>query len=349
MTTNTETLKKQLLLKTWYCFDCDSSKASRKNVSKVGLDKEDRDFLNDTTMSVDENFQEDQSVAGNTPTSAGTLTPIRESPNANTGSITLEQLSRLLDTKLEEKLERHKKSIVTEIHASFESQINKAILEMKHEFTQSTNELHTEQVNIKEDISYLDEKIEKLENANSKLQREIRTLQQTNAESSKATQTRHDTSKKFVIYKLDEHFKDDENKLEKRIIHMFREVMNINLTGYIEEISRMGKYGSRRPILVELISKRMTKYILQNVRQFKNTGIYVTEFLDEKSLQEKRSTHERRSTISRHEQTTRENIHNKKEGRSRNTNTPKSTYENNNTTSAEQQEPRRTVGGTFRN
>lgn len=63
--------------------------------------------------------------------------------------------------------------------------------------------------------------------------------------------------------------------------------------GYIEDLERIGQRGSRRPLKVELLSKRMTKYLLTHVTLFKNTGLWISEILDQKGLQDRK---ERRDT-----------------------------------------------------
>ncbi|KOB58247.1 putative Iodotyrosine dehalogenase 1, partial [Operophtera brumata] len=105
---------------------------------------------------------------------------------------------------------------------------------------------------------------------------------------------KHDNKKIIVLYGLTEYHNENENDLEKRVTSMFMDVMNIDLTGYVEETIRMGKYGRRRPIRLEIISKRMTKYILNNARQFKSTGVYVSEYLSGQALEDKRRDQERR-------------------------------------------------------
>lgn len=59
------------------------------------------------------------------------------------------------------------------------------------------------------------------------------------------------------------------------------------MEGCIEGIYRLGKKGYRRPVVVELINRRITKNILQNYRAFTGTGMGITEYLDGE-LMEKR-------------------------------------------------------------
>jgi hypothetical protein len=69
------------------------------------------------------------------------------------------------------------------------------------------------------------------------------------------------------------------------IAYLFQDILNINVSGYLEDIKRLGnKGGRRRPLLVELLSKNRTNYILSNRHVFKNTGIAVSEVLEGEQL-----------------------------------------------------------------
>lgn len=103
-----------------------------------------------------------------------------------------------------------------------------------------------------------------------------------------------DNTKKIVLYGLNEYYQEAEYDLHGRIINTFHEILDINITGYLEEVKRIGKFRPRqqRPVVIELISKRCTKYILQNAKQFRNTGLAVCEYLDEQSLQTRKKLRE---------------------------------------------------------
>lgn len=95
---------------------------------------------------------------------------------------------------------------------------------------------------------------------------------------------RRDNSKLLVLYGLNEYPHESEYELHDRIIRIFHEIINVNLTGYIEDLQRIGRRGWRRPIVIELLSKRMAKYLQNNVNCFKNSGLWLSEYLDEKGL-----------------------------------------------------------------
>ena len=106
--------------------------------------------------------------------------------------------------------------------------------------------------------------------------------------------------KTIVMYGLNEYEYENDFDLHNRIIDVFYEIANIDLTGYIEDINRIGRRGWRRPLVIELLSKRMTKYILSNTRNFRNTGLWISEFLDEQGLSERKQQRQKFMKNSQH-------------------------------------------------
>lgn len=92
----------------------------------------------------------------------------------------------------------------------------------------------------------------------------------------------------IVLYGLEEFRYEDENELHDRIVNIFYDVIGIDLTGYIEDVCRIGKRGNRRALKIEILSKRVTKYILGNVKFFKNTGLWISEYLNENGLERRK-------------------------------------------------------------
>ncbi|KOB70050.1 putative endonuclease-reverse transcriptase [Operophtera brumata] len=136
---------------------------------------------------------------------------------------------------------------------------------VQDEVEQRTSTLMNEQKTIKEQIVCIDKKIENIEEQLYNL----------------------NSSKKIVLFGLAEDYYETENYLYDQVSRAFQEIMNININPYIEEIKRIGKRGHNRPLAIELISKRMTKYILENAREFKNTGLSAGIFMDGNKLQER--------------------------------------------------------------
>lgn len=100
-----------------------------------------------------------------------------------------------------------------------------------------------------------------------------------------------DKDKKIVIHGLPEYYDETEEDTENRILDIFYDILKVNLNGYIEKTTRLGRggrYKFNRPLVVELISKKMTNYILKNAQYLKCTELTITEYLDEDSLKERK-------------------------------------------------------------
>ncbi|KAJ2937189.1 hypothetical protein O0L34_g19063 [Tuta absoluta] len=117
------------------------------------------------------------------------------------------------------------------------------------------------------------------ETENQKLRKEIEEIK-----AQKPQKLSEDHSKKIMIYGLNEYYGETEEELHDRVIAAFREILNVNLIGYIESTTRIGRKGNRRPLAVEILSKCMTKYLIENKEFFKNTGLAIAEYLDDLSI-----------------------------------------------------------------
>lgn len=86
-----------------------------------------------------------------------------------------------------------------------------------------------------------------------------------------------------------ENQRETEYDLHDRIINMFRDTLQIDLLGYIEDTYRIGRHihNKTRPLVIELISKRMVKYLINNNRHLYGTGISISECLNEEERKER--------------------------------------------------------------
>ncbi|XP_050562621.1 putative uncharacterized protein DDB_G0286901 [Spodoptera frugiperda] len=94
---------------------------------------------------------------------------------------------------------------------------------------------------------------------------------------------------KIVLYGLNENFYETGVELHSRIINIFQNYAGINLNGYVDEIYRIGKQGKqgqRRPVVIELLTKRTQQYVMQHCKLFKNTGMCITKFQDKETVPE---------------------------------------------------------------
>ena len=206
-------------------------------------------------------------------------------------SLTVGQWENIIDGKLT----LLKEQIITEIRDILLTEIKDTLSKHQVEFKQETN---TEISECKVQES-LNNKLENIEKEKDKLQKEIleiHTIIKNNNMQNKieknistpVTEVPNQLDHKIVLYGLDEHPWEDEYQLHDRIIHIFQEITNINLSGYVEDVKRLGKRGTRRPIIIELLSKRLTRNIIHNSRFFKGTGLAVAECLDKISLENRR-------------------------------------------------------------
>lgn len=259
------------LARAWRCHSCENITRRNRN-DNTPIRKQFQPSLDDTTMSIDDNPQ------------PKSLSPIETTSITikQNNYPTLDEFAKLLDIKLE----NNKKSILIDLKNTIESEINKAIYKLKQEVNLQNNELKTGQENIKKDITKINGIIENLESENEKLKLQL--LEIKNQE--RHSDTENNYNKKIVLYGFAEHYREPEHELYNRVTHVFQEVLNINLFGYIEDARRIGNYRPRqqRPLIVELISKKMTKYIIQNSKYFRGTGLGISEYLDKRTLQIKK-------------------------------------------------------------
>lgn len=103
-----------------------------------------------------------------------------------------------------------------------------------------------------------------------------------------ATNSWGENSKKFVLYGLEQIKQETEYDLHDRVIqHVIYEIINVDLNGYLQEITRLGRNGYRRPLVIELLSKKMTKYIIHQSSLFSKSGIAFAEFLDNEAIKKR--------------------------------------------------------------
>lgn len=189
---------------------------------------------------------------------------------------------------------------LTELRTAITVKLNDKDIHQKKDQAQSKQGQKPEQIvndnpSVKQKIEQtIDDNITYLEGRKAELKAEIQELQKAaNHQKQTANQPINkspdtDIKKKIVLYGFEEHPWEDQNELYDRIVDAFQEILNIDLTGHIEDIQRIGKRRNRRTILVELLSKNMTKQILQRAHYFKNTGITIVECLDEESREYRR-------------------------------------------------------------
>lgn len=273
--------------RTWICPDC--SRVARRKPRSDDTPIGESTLLDDTVNSVDEKLDNDRTLPGDTlqpSTSSGSSPPCLNfsviQPNSN---ITLEQISQLLDAKLV-KNTNYILSKIDAINTTIQAKLIETTSCLKEELLAHIKNITIQQQKVRSDLDVLKKRIENLETDKQTLCKQIAELQGRSVQLQPNIRDL-ERSKKFIIYGLEETHRESEYDLCNKLVEIFGYSLNVNLNGFIENVARLGKRGYKRPVMVELISKRMTRYLLQNSRHLRNTGLTIAEYLDENSLLER--------------------------------------------------------------
>lgn len=252
----------------WLCPECQNITKRRKNASTP--------IKNTQEQSLNYESDSDQSILGDTLKENST-----DKGKPRKMSSDLKQLSDLLD----EKLEKMQGIIVEKISKSIEEKFSESMKKLEEKLLLKYNNLHSTQTTLLSRVNEMEKKIQKLSEEKNQLENELRQISAKTVNSKPVEQKyyeKYEDNKKFVLYGLQETGYEEEWILIDQIEGIFRDLFNMDLSGCIESVTRIGRRGSnRRPIIIELISKRMTKHILQNTIYLKNTGFYISEYLNE--------------------------------------------------------------------
>lgn len=202
----------------------------------------------------------------------------------------IEKEETLTLANIQKLLQANNKSIISELKNIIQNEIDDVLAELRNEIKQNNETTKNKHVELQEEIQLLNNKIQTLNHQCLSLAAENKTLQSEikNGNQNQITATTNlDIAKTFVLHGLVENQWETEEETHDRVIYAIQDILNIDLTCYIEDISRIGMKGFRRPVRIELMSKKIAKYILTNASYFKNTGLAVSEFLDEQSLRER--------------------------------------------------------------
>lgn len=279
MTTTLYMGKHQELQKTWLCPSCKNITSRQKPNSTPVRKRFDFTELDNTTMSIDDSIiqnETQQSILGDT---------INSQQHLAQGQTTmLDQISMLLDLKLKE----NNDTIINTLKSLIQLEINSAIDKLKQDFIQKNDKILTQQKLFSNQLEETNMKIKLLERENQRLTTELRELQTSLNNAKELTNNgRYNQSNHFILYGLNEYHGEKEADLYPRISNMFSDILNIDINGFIETVKRIGKKGHRRPVIIELLSKRMKKYVMENAYCFKDTGYAVCEVLDSDALQKR--------------------------------------------------------------
>lgn len=284
---------RSVLDRTWICQDC-------TNVTRRAIINDDTPVrsLNknpvpagDQDMSTDEQSEQSQtSILGDTLNISSPK--IHKPPTTHPKpEITINQIEDLLDRKLN----NIKSSLLSELISAMTTITSAQITKLKLELQKTTTDLASEQENQKKDTEEINNRIIHLNIENIRLQKEIQNIQKSINDINKIAihpsekYTRYDNNdKKIVLYGLEEYRGENSQEVYERVVFAFQNILNIDIQGYVEELKRLGKKGHKRPLQIELLSKNLTRQILQNRKFFKNSGLAVSEVLGDESLKHRK-------------------------------------------------------------
>lgn len=203
--------------------------------------------------------------------------------------ISISQLKTILD----EKLKNNNQALIADLKNTILTEITNSVADIKRNMEQTTKTFVKEQNAINDKVKKIDAHIQNLEAEQNNMKAEIRKLQDSITKPAEVNPTQNqcqeteENKKKLVLYGFMEHPYENEYDLLQRISHAFHDILELNINPYIETVRRIGKIGFKRPIEIELISKRMVNYLLQNSHCFQNTGLSVSEFVSGPTLQQR--------------------------------------------------------------
>lgn len=288
----------------WLCVECKSAQPKQDNTNtpvrahdenvNINLARGSSTHRRNIEQSLQESFNIDLSETGET---------CQLSPTQTSTTITLENISQLLDYKLKQ----NNSSFFAAMQIVIQKEISEGIKKIEEKFAKETTILTTNYRKITCTIQDMEKRLKTVELENEQLRQKLTYLQNSddnkqqhnilhNGTDTKIVQQLDTTDKKIILYGLPENEYETEYELHDRIIYIFRDLLNVDLLGYIEEVGRVGKPGrlrKMRPVYVELISKRMTKYVIQNSRCFKNTNLVLSKFLDSSELETRKVLREK--------------------------------------------------------
>ncbi|KAI5642316.1 hypothetical protein NE865_05678 [Phthorimaea operculella] len=215
-----------------------------------------------------------------------------------TEPLTLSHIAKLLDIKLE----AQKQSIIQEIKESILTDLKNSVSELKTEMNQKITILSNDQEILRQSITEMEKNIHILNAENTQLKRDLEEIHQNligeNKKESdqenlkRTTKNSNENFKKIVIHGLIENYWETDIELEDRVINVFKDILNVNVAGYVEDLYRVGRKSNKRPIVIEFLSKRLPKHLLQNKHYFKNSGLAISEYLDEEGLKQRKKLRE---------------------------------------------------------
>ncbi|CAB3237630.1 unnamed protein product [Arctia plantaginis] len=284
--------------KTWKCQTCRCKMPKIDNTS-TPIRLQDHETLHQTSTCIETTENNNVTIrkrstkTNNDSVSSDDLNMLGDTLNtenretASPTNLQTEVILKNLNELIIERLRENNILLITELQNTIQTEIKKAITQLKDEVEQKTNALSNQYEQTKHDIKQISLEISKLKLENEKLQTELKDLT-TTCLYPKTPYTEETNAKKLVLYGFPEYYDESEYNLHARIIDFFEKTMQINILGYIEDLHRIGKNtNNHRPLVIELLSKRIAKFITANRQCLQGTRIYISEFLDDIALKKR--------------------------------------------------------------
>lgn len=191
-------------------------------------------------------------------------------------------------------LYENNKDILCSIQNSFRNEIENAISKIKDEYTHIFEKISSDQMKFQQDLKSTNTKIHELERNCCSLKAELEKIQaeihylQSNKHIPTNKPDIENTDRIFVLHGFVENPWETEEEVIERVVNVFFDLLNVNLYECIEGAIFIGRKGNRRPLKIELLSKRMKKYIIDNTIYLKEAGFSATEYLSPSDLQIRR-------------------------------------------------------------
>lgn len=203
----------------------------------------------------------------------------------------------LNSTIIQQNLRQNNVSLLLAMRTTIQNEIENALKDFKLETRQNIDLIQKKHAAIESVSNSLEQKIKlltsectKLKEENADIKQEILKLKLNDPSRAENSGGSHD--KTIVLHGLNLHNWESESELIERVSYIFHDILNINIQQYIEEITYTGKKWHRSPLKIELSSKRMKKYILDNYAYFREVGLGVSEYLNKTTLKERRKLKE---------------------------------------------------------
>lgn len=249
------------LSKSWICPLCSNITRRKGSNCNTPVRKQfETPHMDDSNMSCDEIAPSDDR------SSLGLHVTHKESHSSGSasavdiGSITLEQFSRLLDSKLDTKLESMRLSITKDIKREFNTQIEK----LKAEFSATTDFLAEQQNDLRTDLNKANSTIKELQAEKGKLQSDLAQIKQKLTVLDKTSR-----SCNLEIHSVPEKKSENLLNLMKEMCEVLKIPIALTDIKAIRRVAKLNPSSSRpRNIIVTLPSERHRDEIISAVRRY---------------------------------------------------------------------------------